>query len=542
MGLENREQRLKKFEKAPIKTPQQQTEALQKAQAEIGGLTNERQALLKQQQSALLGYQQQLGALQNQANSLSTTPPLQQSQVNVAQQTKMMNAQTQAILQKYGVNPRKPQVGENKIVQQKPIIKTTVSGKGTTNIKTENKAIYNTKTTNNIQVVQPQGNPQINIQRPTIQVSQPAIQLRNKISQQIQSQNQQYERSKKSFLKTDISLRKGADMMMRKIDAASKRFAENMNPQKLAESSINSTKVLMWLAIAYIGSKLIGPISRRIDKLYYWFTGEPPEGEEGKSDKYNEHLSFFDRLKALVDTKKDDSLASKIINFFKDGFKDIKSYLELVFQDRAKAIASVKGLQEREKWFDGSVGGLKYFPAYIADIFTALVGGTAGQAKAETRKQTKEIEEKAKEQLLNNKDIPSGGIVGDKAARNQYMLQLTEGGVAQNATKTYGVSHNTGTYSIAMIQQQHDLVRKNASNPIGNGSSIVTTEYAYALGGEKVNIFNDERTKKYAKRVRLKSFDLLSFKLLQLSEKDYKGILSNLSKFISSSSVPNQIM
>ena len=31
MGLENREQRLKKFEKAPIKTPQQQTEALQKA-------------------------------------------------------------------------------------------------------------------------------------------------------------------------------------------------------------------------------------------------------------------------------------------------------------------------------------------------------------------------------------------------------------------------------------------------------------------------------------------------------------------------------
>ena len=526
MGSESRDERLKKFEKSQIKTPQQQTEALQKAQAEIGSLTNERQALLRQQQAALAGYQQQLGSLQGQATALSAATA-QQPQVNVAQQARAMNAQTQAILQRYGVNPRKPQAGGTKTVQQRPITKSAVSGAGTTNIRTENKTTYNTKTVNSVQVVQPQGNSQIAIQKPNIQIAKPAIQLRNQLSQQIQAQNQQYEQTKKNYLRSDISLRKGADMMMRKIDAASKRFAENMNPQKLAASSIDSTKVIMMMAVAYLGTRLIGPISRRIDKLYYWFTGETPEGGDNKEKGgYNKHMGFFDRLKAMVDTNKDDSLASKIIGFFKDGFEDIKGYLELVFQDRAKAIASIKGPGEREGWFDWSVGGIKYLPAYLADVFKALVGGTGGLAKSETRKQTKEIENEAKEDVLENKGLPSESIlngaekdgIGGLATKagylsNQYMMQLTEGGV---------VKDKSGKYSIAQIQQQHDLVRKNASLIGGSGSTVVSTDYAYQLGGDKINIFEDERTKKFVSRIKLKSISLLPFKLLQFDvRKDF---------------------
>lgn len=534
MGLESRDERLKKFEKSQIKTPQQQTEVLQKAQAEIGSLTNERQALLRQQQSTLMGYQQQLGALQGQATALSSAVP-QQPQVNAAQQAKAMNAQTQAILQKYGVNPRKPQVGGSKVVQSKPTFKSTVAGAGTTNIRTENKTIYNTRTTNNVQVVQPQGNSQITIQRPNIQIAKPAIQLRNQISQQIQAQNQQYEQTKKGFIRSDISLRKGADMMMRKIDSASKRFAENMNPQKLAASSTDSTKVLMMLALAYVGTKLIGPISRRIDKLYFWFTGDTTEGGEKSEGGYNQHMGFFDRLKAMVDTKKDDSLASKIIGFFKDGFEDIKGYLELVFQDRAKAIAAVKGPGDREGWFDGSVGGFKYLPAYIADVFKALVGGTSGLAKSETRQQTKKIENEAKEEVLKNKGLPAESIlngaekdgIGGLATKagylsNQYMMQLTEGGVVRNEHTHYITGEKYYDYSIAQIQQQHEMVRKNVSNPLGDGNTFVATEYAYQLGGNQINIFEDDRTKNLVSRKKLKSISLLPFKLLQFSNKDWK--------------------
>ena len=539
MELESRDERLKKFERAPIKTPQQQIESLQLAQAEIGSLTNERQSLLKQQQSTLMGYQQQLAALQNQAMAATETMP---QQVNVAQQAGAMNAQTQAILQKYGVDPKKPQTSGSKTIQQNPIFQSAVVGAGTANIRTENKTTYNTKTTNNVQVIQPQENIQAVAQRTNNQTAKPAMQLRNQISQQVSSQNQQYEESKRRYFKMDISLRKGADMMMRKIDAASKRFAENMNPQKLAASSIDSTKVIMMLAVAYIGTKLIGPISKRLDKLYFWFTGETPEkGEKVEGSDYNEHIGFFDRLKSMIDTKKDDSLASKIIKFFKDGFEDIKGYLEIVFQDRVKAISQVKGLQEREKWFDGSAGGFKYFPAYLADIFTALIGGTVGQAKAKAKKQTKEVEKEAREQLLSDKDIPSG-VVGEKASSDQYMQQLTEGGVAQNVTKTYGVSHGTGTYSIAKIQQQHELVRKNANSLFGNGTSIVTTEYAYALGGEKINIFEDERTKDYVKRLKFKTLDLLPFKLLQLKPEEYEGFVTKVSKFFAETSVPGTVI
>ena len=535
MGLESRDERLKKFEKSQIKTPQQQTEVLQKAQAEIGSLTNERQALLRQQQGALQGYQQQLGALQGQASALSSAIP-QQPQVNAAQQARAMNAQTQAILQKYGVNPRKPQAGGSRTVQQKPILKSTVAGAGTTNIRTENKTIYNTKTVNSVQVVQPQGSSQITIQKPNIQVAKPVIQLRNQISQQIQAQNQQYERSKKGFIRSDISLRKGADMMMRKIDAASKRFAENMNPQKLAASSTDSTKVLMMLALAYVGTKLIGPISRRIDKLYFWFTGETPEGgEKSEGGGYNKHMGFFDRLKAMVDTKKDDSLVSKIIGFFKDGFEDIKGYLELVFQDRAKAVAAVKGPGDREEWFDMSAFGFKYLPAYIADVFKALVGGTKGLAKSETRKQTKEIENEAKEEVLKNKGLPAESIlngaekdgIGGLATKagylsNQYMMQLTEGGVVRNEHTHYITGEKYYDYSIAQIQQQHEMVRKNVSNPLGDGNTFVATEYAYQLGGNQINIFEDDRTKNLVSRKKLKSISLLPFKLLQFSGKDWK--------------------
>ena len=535
MGSESRDERLKKFEKSQIKTPQQQTEALQKAQAEIGSLTNERQALLRQQQAALAGYQQQLGSLQGQATALSAATA-QQPQVNVAQQARAMNAQTQAILQRYGVNPRKPQAGGTKTVQQRPITKSAVSGAGTTNIRTENKTTYNTKTINSVQVVQPQGNSQIAIQKPNIQIAKPAIQLRNQLSQQIQAQNQQYEQTKKNYLRSDISLRKGADMMMRKIDAASKRFAENMNPQKLAASSIDSTKVIMMMAVAYLGTRLIGPISRRIDKLYYWFTGETPEGGDNKEKGgYNKHMGFFDRLKAMVDTNKDDSLASKIIGFFKDGFEDIKGYLELVFQDRAKAIASIKGPGEREGWFDWSVGGIKYLPAYLADVFKALVGGTGGLAKSETRKQTKEIENEAKEEVLKNKGLPSESIlngaekdgIGGLATKagylsNQYMMQLTEGGVVRNEHTHYITGEKYYDYSIAQIQQQHEMVRKNVTNPLGDGNTFISTDYAYQLGGDQINIFEDDRTKKFVSRKKLKSISLLPFKLLQFSGKDWK--------------------
>ena len=521
MGSENRDERLKKFEKSQIKTPQQQTEALQKAQVEIGGLTNERQALLKQQQNTLMGYQHQLGVLQGQATALSAATP-QQPQINAAQQARAMNAQTQAILQKYGVNPRKPQATGSRVVQSKPIFKSTVAGAGTTNIRTENKTIYNTKTTNSVQVIQPQGNSQITIQKPNIQVAKPVIQLRNQISQQIQAQNQQYEQSKKSFLRSDISLRKGADMMMRKIDAASKRFAENMNPQKLAASSIDSTKVIMMMAVAYLGIKLIGPISRRLDKLYFWFTGETPEGEEGGSGGYNEHMGFFDRLKAMVDTKKDDSLATKIIKFFKDGFEDLKGYLELIFQDRAKAIAAVRTPNDRDKgMFDFSGFGIKYIPAYLADVFRALIGGTEGLAKSETRQQTKEIEEEGRKEMLKNQGLPEENIFNgtEKAGitamatkvgiwGDQYMIPMTEGGVVKN---------KDGSYSVAQIQAQHEIVRKNITNPLGGGSTVMTTDYAYQLGGKKINIFSDERTKKYVTRLgKLKKLSLLPFILARM--------------------------
>ena len=97
-------------------------------------------------------------------------------------------------------------------------------------------------------------------------------------------------------------------------------------------------------------------------------------------------MGFFDRLKAMVDTKKDDSLATKIIKFFKDGFEDLKGYLELIFQDRAKAIAAVRTPNDRDKgMFDFSGFGIKYIPAYLADVFRALIGGTEGLAKSETR-------------------------------------------------------------------------------------------------------------------------------------------------------------
>lgn len=510
--LENRDERLKKFEKAPIRTPQQQSEALQKAQAEIGSLTNERQALLKQQQQVLMGHQQQLGALQNQAMASSMALSQQQPQINVAQQAQAMNSQTQNLLRKYGVGG--PQQKGSKTVSSPPVNKSVVAGIGTTNIKTENKTVYNTNTTNSVQVIQPQGQSQIRIQKPNIQVSQPIIQLRNQISSQIQSQNQQYEVSKKNYLKSDLSLRRSADMMMRKIGAASKRFAENMNPQKIAAASTDTTKVIMMMAVAYLATQFIKPISARLDKLYYWFTGDTPEGEK-KDGKYNQHMGFFDRLKIELDTHRDDSIAGKISKFFKDGFEDIKGYLELVFEDRMKAIGSVKSLSDREKWLDTSFFGLKYIPEYLADIFYAAFAGTKGLAKRETRKQTKQLEEKGSEEFKKNQGLPSGSVLSkvsdadDLATKvgvysGKYTPQVTKGGVTKN---------RDGSYSLSQIQAQFNTVEKNAKL---HGSTIVSKEYAYSMGGKDINILTDEKYKDYASIVQLGRISLRQYKYLSI--------------------------
>lgn len=459
-----RDERLKKLEKKKLNTPGESQAALSTAQAEFNGITSDRQNLVQQQFSQLSYRNSQLDQISSSAMSQIQSTPVQSRTVQPKiRTTNGLNSQTQQILKKYGVDPKKPNDTKTNTIRTKPQIqKSTTSSPSV--IKTENKTINNTRTTSNIKIVQPQiatQAPQITTRYPQIKLADPNQKVRNWVSDQLQKQNQSIEAQRKDFQKRDWGLSRGADRMMRKIEEAGKRFASSFNPKKLASATSSQFKVLLLLAGAYLIKNALGPIRDGIEDIVKFFKKDPSTGE-----------SKFENL-----FSKSTKIISNIGEFIKGGWEELTAFLQFTIDDRKKALSQVGDMPEYGGFWSLDTlpeWGSRFF-SWLGRIMTAGFGGTKALAGMQYLKDKSDFNSKVSDDLKAN----TGGTGIDKDDINIFG-KLKSDSVNKYTSHRLGAEvDQNGQYNISMTGKKLQMIRDVAKS---QGSVTVSSSFADSLG------------------------------------------------------------
>ena len=283
-----------------------------------------------------------------------------------------MNQPTQAILQKYGISP---------------IPNPPQAVSGNTQVKNINSNTVNNQVDNKIIVVQPQ----VPVTQPEVQVKDTQGEnLRNWISNQFKAQQQKFQEASDFLKRYGERITEGVQKVTKTVTRATERFAENMNPQKLSKSMVDSKKVLIMMALAILATKFIGPLSRRLDKFYNWFTGDVGKGIKGFVERIKDAFSLGDDNKGFLGTFRDG---------IKHGLSLLKGYLKLAVDDRVRALSELKN-QDLE---NTSLFSITDIPALIAKTFAALIGGSKALSYIKIKSAGRKLKKKIIEEVWQSK-------------------------------------------------------------------------------------------------------------------------------------------
>lgn len=276
-----------------------------------------------------------------------------------------MNQPTQAILQKYGISPT-------------PNPPQAVSGNA--QVRNINSSTVNNQVNNKIIIIQPQ----IPIAQPNIQLRDTQGEgLRNWISNQFKAQQQKYQEENNFYKKYGERITDGIQRVTRSVTNATERFAENMNPQKLSRTMTDSKKVLVMMFLATLATKFIGPLSKRIDKLYKWFVGD---GNKAKG--------FIEKFKETVfPDNKENGILGKLKKGISYGLSLLKGYAKLAIEDRVRALSELREHDLK----DVSLFDISEIPSMLLKVFAALIGGSKGLGFIKTRSAGRKIKKKVLE-------------------------------------------------------------------------------------------------------------------------------------------------
>ena len=421
-----RERRLKELDKAGA------IEGAQLAQGEIARLSQEQRNNLQQEKMALSQQAQERAIISQAAEmGVATAADISQQGNNQGVQAPGMNAQTQQILSKYGINPN-----------QKVAPKTTTTTRSTTKQgATIVENITNTTTTNHnvVRVIQPN----IPIAKPNIAMRQGAI-SNAKFKTWLQKANAQQEELANSqmndYNRRERSLLRSTDRMMKKLQDLSKTIGRGLDPENMTNSVSGSLKTLMFLFIATMIPLVWKPLMEKIEvfeaNFRSFFGMDLPGDLKTKATTVKNWKAFLGLEGKDLDEYGVPGAVGKLI---KSAFDRLLAKLELEKKDREKAIARL----ENEK--PDSITDIEGWVKYLGKVAAAAVGGSEAQAtytegSRVSEEKTKELENEEFE--LEGKKISMLGEFDEKGElRNEdSALKLTQSIANETQKETVDIS------------------------------------------------------------------------------------------------------
>lgn len=438
--MDDRDRRLKEIEKAGA------IQGAGMAQNELASMTQEQKSNLLREKQTLM-QQSQERATVNQAAEMgidAVADVVQQQQSANAPQPVAMNAQTQEILSKYGINP-----------SQKPVTKSVTTTKNSSKQgSTVVENVTNTITTNRNE---------IKIIQPNIPVSQPQINFRNgtiKFKNWLQKANAQQEELATSqmneYNRRERSLERSTSRMMRKLQDLSKTISDKVDPENMVNSVSGSLKTFLFLYIASIMPIVWKPIMNGLDRLeadFRRFFGLPiPKGLEGmaigggtsKVTSWKEALG----MKGDLDSQ---SIFSGITGLIKSSFDRLVKELEIQREDREKAISRI----QKDK--PESLTDIQGWLQYIGKIIVAAIGGSEGQA---IYTEGSRIEKEKTEEIKNTKGLKINGEEISMRGEFDEEGNLRDEDSALKMTQYLGSEIEKETIDLGNIQTAVQKLRK----------------------------------------------------------------------------------
>ena len=377
------------------------TASAMRAREEIQGIEAERSSNLERQK--ILGQTRQAqmatmkqAALLGASGMAAADTPAQQSVL--ATQAASMNPQTQAILQKYGVKPGRPQTtSSTQVVQSGP------------NIRTTNTTTTNTR--NEIKIVQPQ----IPMRQQAIPVASQGKggnldKFKAWLDNSFAKQATEYEVQQKEYRKREWNLARNSSKLFQKLSESTKSLGEKMDPRNMGSTFGGQLKTLLFLFLATTISKWWNPLMEKVASFEAGFRavfGLPVNADlqKGGASGY----SFVNKIKEFIgiDTKTDKGKATSLIGgireVFSDGINRLIDTLKLFVEDRRIALQKINLPEFNVPKADlnplaGLIGSAfkgVMGPAteYLGNIFAALTGGS----NAVVRKAASKVDDNSKD-------------------------------------------------------------------------------------------------------------------------------------------------
>ena len=384
---------------------------------------------------------------------------------------KQVSPKTSAVLNRYGVG--KPgtvsKTTQNTIQNQTPQKINVVNNTSTTN-------------NNNIHIVQP-----------SIPTAAPAIPMRNDterfkvwVNNAFAKQNEAAAIREKEYQKREWSLTRSANKMIRKMADIGKNVGQALNPKNLGNALADQFKVLMFLMGFQYLAKNVGNILAKVDKFVNWLTGDGDKSLKG----------ILGSLLGLG--RSNGGFLEGLRNFFTDLFERLKDEINLLLENRAKAVKSIEFPK-----IDISSGDLMpeflKIVTYLGDVLGAAFGGIDSLRKTKLR----DFKKKGRESSLENyedeyshtQDIDDH--ISDTAEYAQNGVKMSDVSIGDAVTSVNGFNTNFkmaktdynsfGGLSNAVgssIKQSNHLVNL-FDNAVKTGTAVDVSQYSSGLSALK---------------------------------------------------------
>ena len=456
--MRDTDKRIKEIEKANA------YQGIGMAQNELASLAQEQKANLLQEKQILTQQAQERATIAQAAEmGVGAVADLTQ-QAAVPQAAPAMNAQTQQILSKYGINP------SQKTAPTSTTVTRNTSRQGSTTVEN----ITNTTTTNrNV----------VKIVQPNIPVSQPNIALRQgavsnaKFKAWLQKASAKQEEmaleQQNDYNRRERSLTRSTNMMLRKIQDLSKTVGEKLNPENMVNSLSGGLKTLLFLYITAILPVVWKPLMNTLDSLeadFRRFFGLNVPGDlKGKSITGGKVDSWKKALGIPEEDKDGTSIFGGLYELIKSSFKELQAKMLLQKEDREKAIERLSGDKPKK------VTDFSGWVRYLGNIIAAVLGGSEGQAQKEGDR----VSEKKLGEIKEEEFEVGGRKVSLKGEFDKYG-DLKDEDSALKMTQYLGTELNKDTVDINKVQASVQKLREFSREQ--NKLIPITPEIAKAIG------------------------------------------------------------
>ena len=390
--MDDQSKRLKEIEKAGAiqGAGMAQNEIAAMAQEQKGNLLQEKQALMQQaQERATVSQAAEMG--------VASVAEMAQAQQPGAAPAPAMNAQTQEILSKYGINPSQKTQPKN----------TTVSKSTTKQGSTVVETITNTTNTNHnvIRIIQPN----IPVSRPQISMREGAI-SNAKFKSWLQKANARQEElateQMNDYNRRERDLIRTTNRMMRKLQDLSSTISSKVDPENMVNSVSGSFKTFMFLYMTTLLPIVWKPLMKNLNALeadFRRFFGLPlPSGitdlaiggGKSKVTTWKEALG----MRGDLDSQ---SVLGGVKKLIVSAFDRLMKELEVQRKDRENAIRRVQKKQP-----ESSIWKIEDWVKYLGELGVAALGGTEAQL---TYSEGSRIEAEKTEEIKNEKGVVVNG-------------------------------------------------------------------------------------------------------------------------------------